>query len=819
MKPDKQIISRISLLRKPLVSMLTGYENDDLETADRVAGRIIIRLIFLSTIESRLHFPDFRIKDKIEQQDSILLSFLLSDQPDEKSVFALFKNREHEQQKTNLQNVNRFFRQLKKLCEKLSSGEIAEALRCADANTLGRIYEMFLSKRAATNENGNVVFNKNVSTRKNAGVFYTPEYIVDYILQNSIEKKLGNLVPNQVAELRLLDPACGSGSFLLGAIDVLFKWHLQYYLDNKNLKESLLIKNSSGNWSLRPEESARIILNNIYGVDLDSEAVNICKLSIMLMIFREDNYSAGSSWQQGFISLDANIKCGNSLVEINRGEQMNFLFDNTDGFGNTFNWDSEFLNIFSDPNPGFDFIVGNPPYRRELEFKNEMDEIARSSLGKKYRSARMDYWYYFVHRGIELLKKGGELSFITSSYWIANKGAKKLIEHIQSECAIAEIFLLNKCKVFNGVSGQHMIFRIVKTDENLRAVIKSVSASTRENAKDFVSGLKKIDKFCKEQTSLFVESGVSVTDDSGNVLGKLAKFRPLEKFGTVRQGIAENPANINKRNNHKYGNKWKTGQGVFALTDEELKTLDFQGREAKLIRPYYDLSDIDRYYLAKKPSLNLIFSTRQTCPDINEFPALKKHLIRFKEIMDNRRETKNGSNKWWHLHWPREEKIWQSYKIVALQMAKRPSFVASKGMCYTSFSTNVFVPNDDCKMNYYYLTGLLNSKVLWLWFNNYAKKRGVGLEISGAVFGKVPIREIDYNNNEDIATHNRLVKLVGRIMDLKQKARCAQTDSEKFPFLKEIRELDEDIDKLVVKLYGMSEKDWEEILEVLDLPV
>src|SRR5690606_26555447 len=110
---------------------------------------------------------------------------------------------------------------------------------------------------------------------------------------------------------------------------------------------------------------------------------------------------------------------------------------------------------------GFDLILGNPPYRRELNARSLFDRVAASPLGR-WREPRMDYWYFFLHRGLDLLKPGGRLSFVVHSYWTAPTGARRLIGRLQHESALEEVILFGAAPLFNDVQGQHLVFRLRK---------------------------------------------------------------------------------------------------------------------------------------------------------------------------------------------------------------------------------------------------------------------------------------------------------------------------------------------------------------------
>ena len=294
----------------------------------------------------------------------------------------------------------------------------------------------------------------------------------------------------------------------------------------------------------------------------------------------------------------------------------------------------------------------------------------------------MDLWYYFVHRSLDLLKPSGLLGFIVNAYWTAGTGAQKLILALRESAHIDEIFFLGKMKIFQKTSGQHMIMLVTNVPKKTSTAIRLVRPDTETTAQPFVEGRAPIVVFDKTSDQLFLGHKVDLQPPSDDTLTKLHSWMPLSTLGKVRQGIAENPASINKKTNEKYRNRWEIGQGVFTLRPTEVAGLRLPGEESGLLRPYHDLSDLGRYYLAPTPSLALIYSTRSTCPDIDAFPTIREHLAQFREIMDARRETLKSSNSWWHLHWPRDEQLWRAPKILSIQMARRPTFVPASKPVY-----------------------------------------------------------------------------------------------------------------------------------------
>ena len=655
--------------------------------------------------------------------------------------------------------------------------------------------------------------------RKAGGVYYTPGYIVEYIVRHAVDRFLQGKKPRQVARLRVLDPACGAGSFLIGAYQHLLDWHRDWYVSDDpqrhaRCRKPRLRRGPAGDWLLTAAERKRILLNGIYGVDIDSQAVEAAKLSLLTKALEGELQGALSSrlpllHERALRDLAGNIKCGNSLLgpDLYEIRQVDLPDEDEACRVDGFNWEAEFGDICTGRSAGFDAVIGNPPYRRELGYKHLLDEIAATDFGRKYRSPRMDLWYYFVHRGLDLLRPHGILSFIVSAYWTAGTGARKLITTLRDAAHVEEIFFLGGQKVFSEVAAQHMVIRVVNTRSDQATRVKLVRPGPETSAEPFVAGRSPVLVFDKTPKQLFQGNKVDLQPPSDDVLSKLDRWDPLGRLGIVRQGIAENPASINRKTNRKHGNRWRVGEGVFALRREEAESLELPDSQRELLRPYYGLRDLGRYSLSAGPSLVLIYSTRVTCPDINAYPRIKKHLSRFQVIMQDRRETRKGANCWWHLHWPRDERLWKSSKILSVQMASRPSFVPAWHPVYVPFSVNVFVPADTTRERLDYVCGLLNSRLMWKWYQHHAKRRGVGLEINVNVLARTPIRRIDFSDRADKARHERMAALVGRMLSLHKQLESAATAHRKTLIQRRIDAVDRQLDRLVYELYELTDEE------------
>jgi hypothetical protein len=681
------------------------------------------------------------------------------------------------------------------------------AFEVVPADILGQVYERFLGRVIELTPGHRAKVEDKPEVKKAGGVYYTPDYIVSYIVENTVGRFLEGKGWKQARRLKILDPACGSGSFLLGAFEFLLNWYRNQYVQDGPEKHKQRLYATPAGWKLAIGEKKEILLNNIFGVDIDPQAVEVTKLSLLLKVLEgesEQTVKPRLIKEPALPDLDKNIQCGNSLIgrEFYDNSQMRLLDDESKARINVFEWREAFKEILGAG--GFDLIIGNPPYRRELNFKHLMDEIAQTPFGMKYRSPRMDLWYYFVHRALDpLLKKNGVLSFIVNAYWVSGTGAEKLVRQLRDAAQINEIFFLSGLKVFQDVSGSHMIFRVTNAPGKSATVIKRVPQEAQGDAEPYVTEKQPVVRYEKTKEQLFRDGKIDLEPPLDGLLARIERGSPLGQLGLVRQGIAENPPAVTRRANEKFGHRWTTGEGVFALKPDEADQLDLPAAERAILKPYYDLCDLGRYWLAEKPSLSLIYSTRHTWPEAGRFPRLRDHLARFRPIMEERRETRAGTVQWWQLHWPREEKLWSARKIVSVQMAERPAFVLAEGEVFTSFSTNVFVKDPAAPEDELYILALLNSRLLWRWFKHNAKRRG-GLEINGNVLRRAPIRRIRFSLPQEAALHQEVCLLAAFMQGAAGKLARAATAVERNAIQQQMDSADSRVDQLVYQLYELA---------------
>jgi methylase of polypeptide subunit release factors len=644
---------------------------------------------------------------------------------------------------------------------------------------LGAIHQRLSGRELSAAGRGRAKIRPAAGVRKLAGMFYTPAPVARYIAAHAL-RLLETGRPG-----RILDPACGCGAFLSAAAA-----HLRC--------------------------GAAAVAEQLYGVDVDPEAVLIARRSLWLELLTADlGRGKGNLWgaARGHTpsppaplperargdTPPAPLPTSLRPVPRERGDAPRALARR---LGENIRCGDALLGpTLADAAATFDVVLGNPPYRRELGAKPLLDRLAASELGRKYRTARMDLWYYFVHRGLELLKPGGRLAFIVGSYWTAAPGAAKLVRQLQRSAGIEEIVCFDGGSLFDEVAGRQMILSL----RNAAAEGPTTIRRMRVDAVRVLADPTRMEEgslvYEKTPRQLFRGGRIDLEPPADELLANLARHPPLEQLGRVRQGIAENPASVTRKTNQQHGDRWPLGQGVFALTAGELAALELPEAERSLLRPYHDLCDLSRYWMAAEPSLTLIYATAATCGEIDAFPVLRGHLERFRPILEARRETRRGCRAWWQLHWPRDADLWTAAKIIALQMSPRPAVAPALEPAYVPFSANVFVPAAGTPEHLYYLSALLNSRVLWKWQQHHAKRRGVGLEINGHALARTPIRRIDFADPADRRAHDRLVGLVTRMLDLNRQLRAASDQSR---LRRMLHAVDRQIDAGVYRLYGLS---------------
>lgn len=336
---------------------------------------------------------------------------------------------------------------------------------------LGQVYEQFLGKVIDIAPDRQVTIEEKPEVRKAGGVYYTPKYIVDYIVKHTIGALLEGKKPGPrgvASKLRIVDPACGSGSFLIGAYEYLLDWHRDRYIEDgpqKHRKE--LFQGLGGQWLLTTSEKKRILLNSIYGVDIDPQAVEVTKLSLLLKVLEGETAESLVTQltmfrERALPDLSNNIKCGNSLIgpDFYDNQQMSFLDTEEQYRINVFDWKTGFSEIFDGDNPGFDAVIGNPPYILLQDHFRDDRQLDYFRANFDVASYKIDTYHLFIERAVELACEGGRCSLITPANFLTNNHLANLRRFLLQRSHIDRITVIDE-GVFRGISVDNAIFVVI----------------------------------------------------------------------------------------------------------------------------------------------------------------------------------------------------------------------------------------------------------------------------------------------------------------------------------------------------------------------
>ena len=428
----RELLAKNIALRNPDVSI---YE------LNYAVQKIIDRIIFLRICEDRGIEPYGQLQTKAESGDvytHLLNHFKLAESKYDSGIFNFDTDRITPALKID-------DRVLKTIIQSLYYPKSPYEFSVLDVEILGNVYEQFLGKVIRLTVGHQAKVETKPEVKKAGGVYYTPQYIVDYIVKNTVGKLVAGKTPEEIAEIKILDPACGSGSFLIGAYTYLLRYHLDWYTSNEPKKhKEAVFQVRENEWYLTTAEKKRILLNNIFGVDIDPQAVEVTKLSLLLKVL--ENESRESIDQQMKLGLEGvlpnledNIKCGNSLIgpDFYDSGQQERLFDEEEMRRvNVFDWDDDrkgFGGIMK--RGGFDCVIGNPPYitlalGKKQKFISKEELAYFTNKFQKSSEYKGNTCTLFMDCGLHLLKNNGKLGFIIPNTLLANHYFRKIREYI-----------------------------------------------------------------------------------------------------------------------------------------------------------------------------------------------------------------------------------------------------------------------------------------------------------------------------------------------------------------------------------------------------
>jgi len=615
---------------------------------------------------------------------------------------------------------------------------------------LGSIYERYLGKTIRPTAK-QVRVEEKPEVRKAGGVYYTPKYIVDYIVKNTVGKIIEGMTPRQIEKVRILDPACGSGSFLIGAFQCLIDYHVRYLAEHP--KEAHvhplfpdLIRDENGEPRLSVIRKAKILRHNLFGVDIDPQAVEITMMSLYLKAL-EGEKSQLPPKQSLLPELKYNIICGNSLIgpDIYKHEQLGLFSDEERDRINAFDWNSEeagFGRIMKDG--GFNCVTGNPPYGASIA------EVEADYLRGRFEATTKDLDSYslFIENAVGVCAPNGRIGMIVPTGWYSGAKFAALRRFIASRTD-PEIFVNLPYDVFHAW---------VDTTVFILRKRRATLGWPRQAS-------------CQVALRTFPKRHKIASASEFDINVKLADIT-----------------------------EWFTGRGDEFLTYADAGASSLIAKIQRTGKQLGELTDVQRgvtpFQLAEKKTHAA--SRRALAGTVRRysFDAGPRRFIRFDDKLAEPKPER-------YFQGPRlllRELISRQFRLQAVKVTE--DFVTNKSM------QSILASREGPDLNY--ILGLLNSRLMSWYFLSRSNvgQRDDFPKIVLKESRSLPIRGIDHSNPADKARHDKIVALVDRMLELNKKKHSANLAPFQLDSLeREIASTDAEIDNLVYELYGITDEE------------
>jgi len=739
---DEAFLEEIEEWRKKLASNL-ALRNDALDerSLNFAVQRIIDRIIFLRICEDRgiEHVGQLRaLVNSEEIYPRLCKLFRDADDRYNSGLFYFRSEKGRDEPPDELTpGLDIDDATLNSIIRRLYYPESPYEFTVVSADILGSVYERFLGKVITLTAGHRAKIDEKPEVRKAGGVYYTPTYIVDYIVQQTVGKLLEGKTPKDAAKLKVLDPACGSGSFLIGAYQYLLDWHLKWYIEhdpqkwcqgrNATLRPAAPPEDPAASTSnpspqtptpayrLTIKERKRILLDNIHGVDIDYQAVEVTKLSLLLKVLEgETAESLGGLYrlfhERALPDLAHNIQCGNSLIgtDIMASDAWKQMSEDERRRVNPFDYERAFPQVFKQG--GFDAVIGNPPYVRQEGVS--ADKAYFEATYTSYHGLA-DLYVYFLERGVALLRNGGLLSVIVSGKF-THAGYGRALRQFLLQRRIEQVIDYADVQIFAGATTYPLVIVIANAAPPTgHRLLYSRARGTGTTRPDDIRSSAYEVAFQTLGASPWAMSPAA----GQSAIEKLTRqSRPLhELFGRTQLGIK---TSLNE---------------AFIVDSETAASLCREDRRsAELLKPYLRGRDIEAWWATGNGTF--MVCTRESVR-IADFPAIQKHLRSFEPALRRRYEVRRGDYDWWVIRQVADVEVFENPKIVYPDLCAYPQYALNTDSAYPN--NTLFCIRTDSRP----LLALLNSKLGWYWVTqNCPANRGGARRLFNQYMNCFPVR-------------------------------------------------------------------------------
>jgi len=532
--------------------------------------------------------------------------------------------------------------------------------------------------------------NTDIEVRKSIGQYYTPEYIIKYILDNTVGK--ADIVENPF--IKVIDISCGAGYFLTLTYDILKDMFLLNLLElRKKYSEEIYIVNVSNKtkkvkgidyWK-KENIHYHILKHCIYGADKDKGAIKLTKMGLI-------------NKDQDDPIEDLNIVECDSLIK--------WEDDNTNDKDQ--NHKVELIRFW---NRKYDYVVGNPPYIGHKQLNMEYKEWLLQEYRDVFKN-KSDISFCFFKRIMDILSENGIVGIITSRYFMESPTGEQLRQYIKDNINILEIVDFYGANIFKGVGVATAIYLFNKDEIKGKEININKLRDDGYKFNDYNDLTQLIksnlfENFKVKQSILTGDRWILISPDAYNIYKKIEDkaIYSLRDITISFQGII-------------------TGcDKAFVLKSNDIEDNKI---EADLLKRWIKNSNVERYYI-KDSNLSLIYSN--LIQDEEDYPNSIDYIKSYRQKLEDRREYKNGIRKWYELQWGRDSLLFDQAKIVFPYKATQNRFAIDYNSSYCSADVYSLIIKDEYKekISLEFLLGILNSSIYEFYFKLFGKKMGRGM--------------------------------------------------------------------------------------------
>jgi hypothetical protein len=668
------------------------------------------------------------------------------------------------------------------------------------SDVLGSIYEIFLSEKL-TVQSGSVLLVKKPEN-VDRDIITTPTFIISDILRHTVLKKCEGKTDKEILKLKFADISCGSGAFLLELFQLLNDILIDYYLNNDKSK---LIQTNINTYKLPFEIKRQLLLNCIYGVDKDYNAVEAAKFGLLLKLLEDEDTNSTNKTKPVLPELSQNIFFGNSLLNPKQVKNKK---------------DQVIINPFDFSKLRFDVIVGNPPYLKSEDMKN-ITPLELPLYKTNYYSAykQFDKYFLFIEQGINLLTDDGILGYIVPSKFTKVGAGKKLRELIADNEYLHSIVSFGANQIFTDKTTYTCLLILNKKPQKTfqYAEVRSLKSWKIREPEAVKYGSKKTNELDSE---VWVLVPPELTNVYNKIISQSIKLNDLVGSDNIFNGIQTSA-------NEVY---------IFSPTKEDKKYFYFTKKgvdykiEKEITKPYFQTSSgEDNLYTYRtfKPNARVIYPYEPTKTGVDviplttiqrKFPFAYEYLQKHKAILNNpKRDIKpepKTKNEWhrYGRHQSLDSCGLPSKIIVGVLSVGDKYAIDVHGTLISSGGTAgyciISVP-DTCEYSIYYIQAILNSKYLEWFTALYGEVfRGGYIARGTKVLKNLPIRKIDFSDSKQKALHDKIVETQKELISIYDQIDANAGNKRALtPLQGQFAREKANLEKLLAKLYDLGSED------------